>query len=67
MAKAPRWKVYNADGKYVAACKYAEDAATVVASYDGGTIRDGHHKIVWREGAGGRYGSKQRLPKKELT
>ncbi len=51
MAGAPRYKVYNAEGEYVAACKFAEDAAAVVASYEGGTIRDGHRKIVWREGS----------------
>jgi len=50
MAGAPRYKVYTADGEYVATCKFAEDAAAVVASYEGGTIRDGHRKVVWHEG-----------------
>ena len=50
MAGAPRYKVYSAAGIYVAACKFAEDAAAVVASYEGGTIRDGHRTVVWHEG-----------------
>lgn len=52
MAASPRWKVYTVTGEYVAACHYAEDAAAIVACRgDGTTIRDGHRKIVWREGA----------------
>ncbi|ANS04694.1 hypothetical protein [uncultured Mediterranean phage] len=48
---APRFKVYDSDGKYQAACKHAEDAANLVTVYgDGATIRDGHGPIVWREG-----------------
>lgn len=53
MASSPYLKVYNGN-EYVACCKYAEDAAAIVASYgDGTTIRYGHPKryIVWTEGA----------------
>lgn len=56
MASAPRWKVYNPQGEYVAACKHVEDAACLVAFYgDGATIRDGHgiRGIVWHEGKEG--------------
>ena len=54
MAGAPRFKVYNASGEYVAATKFAEDAAALLAGCygDGATIRDGHRKrdVVWAEG-----------------
>jgi hypothetical protein len=51
MASTPRFKVYTPSGEYVAACKYAEDAAFVCGSYgDGATIRDGHARVVWRDG-----------------
>lgn len=53
MAASPRWKVYDGD-EYVAACKYLEDAAALVAFRgDGATIRDGHsaRHTVWCEGA----------------
>ena len=48
MAKAPRFKIYNDAGEYIAACKYAEDALTLVEA-GGGTIRVGHSKkdTVW--------------------
>lgn len=46
----PRFKVYRGR-EYIAACKYAEDAAAVVAT--GGealTIRDSDHKtVLWDE------------------
>ncbi len=48
MAEAPPWKVYRG-GKYVAACKHAEDAACLVA-LSGGEVRHGHKLVVWREG-----------------
>jgi hypothetical protein len=48
MAASPRWKIYR-NGEYVGCCKYAEDAARLVA-LSGGEIRDGHRKLVWREG-----------------
>jgi hypothetical protein len=52
MASAPPWKVYSADGEYVAACKDIEDAAALVAFRgDGAQIRYEHRYIVWREGA----------------
>jgi hypothetical protein len=54
MAGTPRWKLYNPQGGYVAACKHLEDAACLVALYGtGATIRDGHSKadVVWTEGA----------------
>jgi hypothetical protein len=53
MAGTPRFKIYTPDGEYVAACKYAEESACLVAMMgDGATIRDGHSKkdIVWTEG-----------------
>ena len=49
MAAAPQWKVYR-DGEYVAACKYPEDAAALVA-LSGGIVKLGHSLIVWREGS----------------
>ncbi|HET7413417.1 MAG TPA: hypothetical protein VFJ18_12235 [Pararhizobium sp.] len=49
MAATPQWKVYRA-GEYVAACKYAEDAACLV-SMSGGVVKHGHNLIVWREGS----------------
>lgn len=48
MAAAPKWKVYR-NGEYVAACKYAEDAACLVSAA-GGIVKHGHSLIVWREG-----------------
>lgn len=54
MAATPEYKVYNAQKEYVAACKYALDAAILVSNYnDGATIRHGHSLkgIVWTEGA----------------
>lgn len=59
MAATPRYKVYTAGGEYVAACKYPEDAAAILAMRgDGATIRDGHAKsdIVWTEGVDGQAG-----------
>jgi hypothetical protein len=54
MAGSPTWKVYNATGEYIAACKHVEDAAALCAlNGDGTTIRSGHAKswTVWTEGA----------------
>jgi hypothetical protein len=57
MAAAPFWKVYTAFGNYEAACKSPEIAAVVVSVLgDGATIRAGHTKIVWTEGADGHAG-----------
>jgi hypothetical protein len=51
MSATPRLKVYNADLKYVASFKHAEDAAILVAGLGRNTtIRDGHKFIVWDEG-----------------
>jgi len=53
MAGSPLLKVYSATGEYVAACRYAEDAAAIVALRgEGTTIRLGHTKrqTVWTEG-----------------
>ena len=48
----PIWKIYDSQGKYVAACTYSEDAAAVVSLHgDGATIRHGHSPIVWRNGS----------------
>lgn len=49
MASSPQWKVYR-DGEYVAACKYAEDAAALVSNF-GGVVKHGHKLVVWTEGA----------------
>jgi len=52
MAASPRFKVYNPEGDYIAACKHAEDAAALVALYGAGaTIRLDHTRVMWREGA----------------
>ena len=51
MASSPRFKVYDAEGRYQAACHEAEAAACLVELYgDGSTVRDRHRLIVWREG-----------------
>lgn len=49
MASSPRFKVYRG-GEYVAACKYAEDAAAIIAMSSSGVIKDGHARVVWEEG-----------------
>ena len=54
MAASPKYKIFNPGGEYVASCKYAEDAAALMALYgDGAEIRTEHAKstTVWREGA----------------
>lgn len=54
MSASPQWKVFNAEGQYIASCKCVEDAACLVAfNGDGSTIRLGHSsaKIAWKEGA----------------
>lgn len=52
MAGSPQLKVYSPSGEYVASCKHAEDAAALVSLYgDGATIRVGHRRTVWTEGA----------------
>lgn len=54
MAATGQWKVYDAQGKYQAACKEIEAAAALVAFYgDGATIRHEHSKPQWTEGVDG--------------
>lgn len=50
MAASPDLKVYR-NGEYVASCKYAEDAAAIVA-LSGGEIRLGHtaRHTIYRDG-----------------
>jgi hypothetical protein len=51
MASTPEWKVYDYDGTYQAACKDVAAAACLVSFYgDRATIRQGHVKVVWKEG-----------------
>jgi hypothetical protein len=51
VAATPKFKVFNALGQYVAACKWLEDAAMLVGFYGvGATIRWGHRIVIWREG-----------------
>ncbi len=53
MAATPKYKVFTNTGEYVASCKYAEEAAVLVAALGDGTeIRTSHSKgsVVWREG-----------------
>ena len=53
MAAAPRWKVYDRNGEYIAACKYPEHAAAILGALGEGTeLRDGHgpNRVVWIEG-----------------
>lgn len=51
MASTPKYKVHNPDGEYVAATRYAEDAAILVAEYGPGAKIKVGGRIVWREGA----------------
>lgn len=54
MAGSPKWKVYDSEGKYQAACKEIEAAAALMGLYgDGASIRFDHGKwaTVWTEGA----------------
>ena len=59
MAASPRFKVYDADGQYQAACHEPEAAAVLASFYgEGCTIRDGHREkhTVWHEGIDGSAG-----------
>ena len=53
MASPLIWKVYSkrVGGKreYVAACRFAEDAAAVVSEFDGGVVKC-HGTVVFRQG-----------------
>ncbi len=54
MAASPMWKVYDASGKYQAACKEPEACACLMGLYGAGaTVRVDHSWIVWREGDDG--------------
>lgn len=56
MAATPKYKIFMPDGEYVASCKYAEDAAALVAIFAAGaTIRLSHKAkdTVWTEGETG--------------
>jgi len=45
MAASPKYKVFSPTGEYVASCKYASDAAAILACYgEGSQIRIGHSK-----------------------
>lgn len=46
------WKVYNPEGDHVAYCKYAEDAAALVAFYGNGASisHSSASAKLWREG-----------------
>lgn len=57
MAGTPRYKVYDADGTYIAATKEVEHAAMLLAGLNssGATIRDGHRRadVLWTDGVDG--------------
>ena len=45
MGQTPKLKVFNARGEYVAAVKFPEDGAAILAAYGpGSTLRLGHAK-----------------------
>ena len=47
------WKVFNPNGKQVASCRYASDAAAIIACYgDGATLRY-NGRIVYKDGRDG--------------
>lgn len=53
MSRSPKYKIINPQGEYVASCKYAEDAAMIVAAYgDGAKVRydSTNGRVVWHEG-----------------
>ena len=51
MASTPKFKIYTASGEYVAATKYAEDAAVLIAVQgNGATVRLNHRRKLWTEG-----------------
>lgn len=51
MAASPEWKVYDAEGKYVASVVSTTLAAVLVVHLGGGaTIRYLHGRPVWTEG-----------------
>jgi hypothetical protein len=58
MAASPKFKVYDNEGIYEAACKSIESAAAIIGGIgcDGWTIRDGHTRVIWTEGVDGHAG-----------
>jgi hypothetical protein len=50
MAASPQFKVYR-NGEYIAAVKYAEDAAVLAAMGGDVVVKYAHRKVVWREGS----------------
>lgn len=59
MAGTPPYKIYTADGEYVASVAYLEDAAAFAAFRgDGTTVRLAHAKrwTLWTEGKDGHAG-----------
>lgn len=60
MPKAPRLKVYSANGEYLASCKYYEHAGALVGlEGDGANVRIGHSKrnIFFTQGKDGDAGA----------
>jgi len=51
MPATPKYKVISPDGDYVAACRYAEDAANLVGIYGPGAKIKLDGRIIWREGS----------------
>lgn len=51
MATSLPWRVLDADGSFIAACKRPEDAASVAALAEGRAVSWERHVIVWTEGA----------------
>jgi len=52
--RSPQWKIYTAEGEYVASTKHTEGASLLMDLYgEGATIRYDHRKIVWTEGVDG--------------
>jgi hypothetical protein len=52
MAATPKYKVYDRHGVYQASVKELEGGAVLMLLYgDGATIRLGHDRVLWREGA----------------
>lgn len=58
MAAAPKYKIYTPAHGYIAACKFAEDAAALVAIQgDGAEIRDiDHRTVLFKQGTDGDAG-----------
>lgn len=71
MASTPKWKIYDAKGKYQAGTKEIEAAAAVVSLYGRGSkIKWDHTVLAWEEGvdgeAGDSYDAVAELAKKRL-